>query len=110
VAFLAKKTSGGNSIGFWYARILQHEIDHLRGALYIDRMQSRSFCSLENYNRYWKTKPQPTCRRNLAATPRRVDLHPKALKGVRAHQSQPAKRDGMDLEEFLRSKGKLLIQ
>jgi peptide deformylase len=40
----------------WYARILQHEIDHLRGALYIDQMRSRSFCTLENYNRYWKTK------------------------------------------------------
>lgn len=41
----------------WYARILQHEIDHLNGTLYIDRMWSRSFCSLENYNRYWKGKP-----------------------------------------------------
>jgi peptide deformylase len=38
----------------WYARILQHEIDHLRGSLYIDHMQSHSFCSLENYTRYWK--------------------------------------------------------
>lgn len=35
----------------WYARILQHEIDHLNGALYIDRMQSRTFTSLENVNR-----------------------------------------------------------
>ena len=26
----------------WYARILQHEIDHLNGALYFDRMQPRS--------------------------------------------------------------------
>lgn len=40
----------------WYARILQHEIDHLRGTLYIDRMWSRSFSSLENYNRHWKLK------------------------------------------------------
>jgi peptide deformylase len=38
----------------WYARILQHEIDHLHGALYIDRMNSRSFCTHENYARYWK--------------------------------------------------------
>lgn len=36
----------------WYARILQHEIDHLRGTLYIDRMWSRSFCSLDCYNRH----------------------------------------------------------
>jgi peptide deformylase len=27
----------------WYARILQHEIDHLQGTLYIDRMDTRSF-------------------------------------------------------------------
>lgn len=27
----------------WPARILQHEMDHLEGALYIDRMYSRSF-------------------------------------------------------------------
>ena len=41
----------------WYARILQHEIDHLRGTLYIDRMRSRSFTSIENFGRYWKAKP-----------------------------------------------------
>lgn len=43
--------------GGWYARILQHEIDHLQGALYIDRMNSRSFCTQENYVRYWKDTP-----------------------------------------------------
>ena len=32
----------------WYARILQHEIDHLNGTLYIDRMQTRSFTTVEN--------------------------------------------------------------
>jgi peptide deformylase len=37
----------------WYARILQHEIDHLHGRIYIDRMQSRSFMEVENYSRYW---------------------------------------------------------
>jgi peptide deformylase len=41
----------------WYARILQHEIDHLNGILYIDRMKSRSFSTLDNYTRYWKDKP-----------------------------------------------------
>ena len=40
----------------WYARILQHEVDHLNGALYIDRMNSRSFMSLDNYKLYWKSK------------------------------------------------------
>jgi peptide deformylase len=41
----------------WYARILQHEIDHLQGMLYIDRMQSRTFTSLDNWSRFWKGKP-----------------------------------------------------
>ena len=41
----------------WYARILQHEIDHLRGTLYIDRMHSHTFASLENWNKFWKGKP-----------------------------------------------------
>jgi peptide deformylase len=43
----------------WYARILQHEIDHLHGALYIDRMQSRSFTTMDNYTRIHKGKPIP---------------------------------------------------
>lgn len=38
----------------WYARILQHEIDHLNGTLYIDRMRPRSFTTLDNHARYWK--------------------------------------------------------
>ena len=40
----------------WYARILQHEIDHLRGTLYLDRMWSRSFSSIDQYNRHWKSR------------------------------------------------------
>jgi peptide deformylase len=40
----------------WYARILQHEIDHLRGMLYLDRMRARTFCTLANYDRFWKAK------------------------------------------------------
>ncbi|MGA3025819.1 MAG: peptide deformylase [Bryobacteraceae bacterium] len=41
----------------WYARILQHEIDHLNGIVYIDRMRSRSFCAAANYERWWKGRP-----------------------------------------------------
>jgi peptide deformylase len=40
----------------WYARILQHEIDHLNGALYIDRMLSRSFMSIDNLTKHWADK------------------------------------------------------
>jgi peptide deformylase len=38
----------------WYARILQHEIDHLNGTVYIDRMRSISFTSIENFQRHAK--------------------------------------------------------
>ena len=38
----------------WYARILQHEIDHLHGVLYIDRMAARTFATLDNYGRFRK--------------------------------------------------------
>ena len=41
----------------WYARILQHEVDHLYGTLYIDRMRTRSFTSMENLTEFWKGKP-----------------------------------------------------
>jgi len=37
----------------WYARILQHEIDHLNGTLYIDRMKTRTLTTGENMLRFW---------------------------------------------------------
>jgi peptide deformylase len=49
----------------WYARILQHEIDHLHGNLYIDRMHSRSFSSTENWEKFWKGKPITEVRSGL---------------------------------------------
>lgn len=41
----------------WHARILQHEIDHLQGTLYVDRMNPRTLTSLENFARHWKSLP-----------------------------------------------------
>ena len=38
----------------WYARILQHEVDHLNATLHIDRMLAHSFSTLDNYTRHWK--------------------------------------------------------
>jgi peptide deformylase len=49
----------------WYARILQHEVDHLNGALYIDRMRTRSFTTMENLAEYWKGKPVSEIRKTL---------------------------------------------
>ena len=49
----------------WYARILQHEIDHLGGTLYIDRMLSRTLTTLENLERFWKEVPKAEWRTRL---------------------------------------------
>jgi peptide deformylase len=49
----------------WYARILQHEVDHLNGTLYVDRMYSRSFATMENLAEFWKGKPVKTIRAEL---------------------------------------------
>ena len=52
----------------WYARILQHEIDHLNGVLYTDRMLARSFSTLENLERHWKDLPADEIRKILAVS------------------------------------------
>ena len=36
----------------WYARILQHEIDHLHGIVCCDRMDPRSLSTTENHGRF----------------------------------------------------------
>jgi peptide deformylase len=53
----------------WYARILQHEIDHLHGALYIDRMQSRTFTTLDNWTRLYKGNPIPQSQPDVPKEP-----------------------------------------
>ena len=40
----------------WYARILQHEIDHLNGILYVDRMKTRTLTTAENMVRFWNNQ------------------------------------------------------
>ena len=40
----------------WYARILQHEIDHLNGTLYIDRMKTRTLSNAENMTKFWNNQ------------------------------------------------------
>lgn len=41
----------------WYARILQHEIEHLHGNLFIDCALTRSLSTTENYEKYWRNQP-----------------------------------------------------
>jgi len=49
----------------WPARILQHELDHLAGVLYIDRMDTRTFTTNENFGRWCKARPVEEVRRSL---------------------------------------------
>ena len=49
----------------WHARILQHEIDHLRGILYVDRMRTRSLTTVDNLKRYWEERPVAEARQAL---------------------------------------------
>lgn len=44
------------SFSGWPARILQHEIDHLRGVLCVDRMRSRTLTNSRNHARYWQDR------------------------------------------------------
>jgi peptide deformylase len=39
----------------WYARILQHEVDHLHGIVCCDRMESRTLSTAENMA-YWQNR------------------------------------------------------
>jgi peptide deformylase len=41
----------------WPARILQHEVDHLEGTLYIDRMKTRSFATMDEAKARYAGKP-----------------------------------------------------
>ncbi|MHA7132213.1 peptide deformylase [Oerskovia turbata] len=43
----------------WPARIVQHETDHLRGVLYLDRAELRSLASNEAMMRFWAGTPDP---------------------------------------------------
>lgn len=51
----------------WPARILQHEVDHLEGTLYVDRMLSRTFAVNEEVGARWARLPVAEVREKLGA-------------------------------------------
>jgi peptide deformylase len=51
----------------WYARILQHEIDHLAGMMNVDHMYPRTLMTVENFTQHWKGKTLPELRNELLA-------------------------------------------
>src|SRR6185369_5785686 len=52
----------GNSVQFelnddFHARVFQHEIDHLDGKFFIDRVRdTKTLCEYEEWKKYWKGK------------------------------------------------------
>jgi peptide deformylase len=52
----------------WPARIFQHEIDHLRGTLYVDKMISRSFCTSDQLQGRWAGRSVDEIARALGLT------------------------------------------
>lgn len=52
----------------WYARILQHEIDHLNGTLYIDKAQLSTLMTMENYAKLYKDKSVQEIKELLSGT------------------------------------------
>lgn len=50
----------------WYARILQHEVDHLDGIVCCDRMESRSLTTTPNLAKYWRDKSVEEVRAAIA--------------------------------------------
>jgi peptide deformylase len=51
----------------WYARILQHEIDHLHGRLYIDRAYLPTVMTDENYVKHWRGKSMQEIKASLVS-------------------------------------------
>ena len=49
----------------WYARILQHETDHLDGTVYVDRMETRTFMASDEFAQYWGGEPVDVVRAAL---------------------------------------------
>jgi peptide deformylase len=52
----------------WPARIVQHEVDHLGGRLYLDRVETRSLSTADNYARLWAGRPPTDAAASLGFT------------------------------------------
>jgi len=53
----------------WYARILQHEVDHLNGIVCCDRMEPRTLTTMANYTKHWNAHSVDEVRAAVALPP-----------------------------------------
>jgi peptide deformylase len=49
----------------WYARIVQHEVDHLAGRLYLERMLPRTFVTAASAAQHWTALPVAEAKERL---------------------------------------------
>lgn len=63
----------------WYARILQHEIDHLNGTVYVDRMEPRTFMDSDDHLLHFAGMPVEVVRAALDAARGLPETLPEAL-------------------------------
>ncbi|MBA3464663.1 MAG: peptide deformylase [Deltaproteobacteria bacterium] len=54
----------------WYARILQHEVDHLRGVVCCDRMDPRTLSTPANYSKHYAGKTIVEAKAIIGKAPR----------------------------------------
>lgn len=89
----------------WPARIAQHEMDHLNGTLYLDRMLPRSYSTLEQARALYGGKPSAEILRLLGvrdASPTMTPAESAAEVGVRALlEEQAAAWNRGDLEGYM---------
>ena len=52
----------------WAARIVQHEVDHLGGGLYLDRVETRSLSTTGNYAHLWARRSPEDAAASLGFT------------------------------------------
>jgi peptide deformylase len=57
----------------WPARIVQHELDHVNGTLYVDRMEPRSFGAGDNVRRFTAGRPMSEVRRLVGIGAEKVE-------------------------------------
>jgi peptide deformylase len=72
----------------WAARIVQHEIDHLDGVLYLDRVETRSLSTTDNHARWWAGRPPSEAAHALGFTLDGSPTNPRANRGTRTSQTQ----------------------
>jgi peptide deformylase len=57
----------------WYARILQHEVDHLRGTVCIDRAETRTLTTGDNFVAHWSERGVAAARAAIGPGPDLTD-------------------------------------